>query len=109
MVVSFLPWSATQRWDLRRVGYNLSVRGRRPKRIEDLDYRDRRTLYTTALGKLAQAQKDLAMILRSIERDNGDAPDQAGRDTLIRWHNTLHSLRAEMESKLGHSRTEGSG
>ena len=81
------------------------MHGRRPKRIEDLDYRDRRTLYTTALSKLAKAQKDLAMILRSIDRDNGDAPDQAGRDTLIRWHNTLGSLRAEMESKLGHRRS----
>ena len=98
-----------QRWDLRRAGYNLNVRGRRPKRIEDLDYRDRRTLYTTVLSKIAQAQKDLAMILRSIDRDNGDAPDQAGRDTLIHWHNTLQSLRAEMESKLGHSRTKRPG
>ena len=90
---------------LRRAGYNLSVHARRPKRIEDLDYQDRRTLYTTALGKLAHAQKDLAMILISLDRDNGDAPDRAGRDTLIRWHNTIRSLRTEMEGKLGHSPT----
>ena len=87
----------------------MSVHARRPKRIEDLDYQDRRTLYTSTLSKLAQAEKDLAMILRSLDRDNGDAPDRAGRDTLIRWHNTLQSLRAEMESKLGHPRTQGPG
>ena len=62
-------------------------------------------LYTSALSKLAQAQKDLAMILMSLDRDNGDAPDRAGRDTLIRWHNTIQSLRTEMEGKLRHPPT----